>query len=855
MSSIVDEPSSPKFEAIPIRANRSAASISDANLSDLARENIDVAPSGRCVSWGIPFDLRSVAVVSDEPTRLTFKPFAAPWIVIMHSADVSPPHQDLSGHREVRGEGRLGEPVAEYRLEYADGTDASHTIRRRFEIGMMQRRWGENCFAAVAHREPSPLQLLHEADDPAGRIGDRLRWGWTQTRIRMEDQLPWVNWLWAWKNPHPKKKVRALHIEPRAGTAMVFGISAGRISSNPLRREGRRKAIVTLPRGESFDPALDDRGLNKHVQLDLGVVISATPRTVYPNEDWPGTHNNERPSISERQLLVEYCAHDDACFHLPNGRPIPVKKVEDAKRGRIVPVAPANQQIELRVVEKGSKKPVPVKLHVHGEAGEYLAPIDRHRSPNAEWFEDYGPEYVHDPGHVCTYITGETTISLPLGRVFIEISKGFEVKPIRRVYNVKPGTKHITVTLDHVLPWRDHGWVTADTHVHFLSPATAQLEGAAEGVNIINLLASQWGELMTNVGDFDGKTTYGTKDAGGDGEWLVRVGTENRQHVLGHISLLGYEGRMITPLTTGGPDESAFGDSVDSLMSEWARQCRAQGGLVVMPHFPDPRCENAADLINGDIDAVEMCSWGDLYGGIDPYSLADWYRFLNCGYFVPAVGGTDKMAATTPVGAIRTYAKLPDGAELTYSAWMDAIRSGNTFATYGPLMEFSVDGRSPGERIRMRSNGGHVDVVWEVASVTVPMTKVELVVNGEIRESTAISGRSARGEWRVRVESSSWMALLIRGQYPEKPEIIAAHSSPVVIGVGEKPFFAAADAVTILEQIEGALAYLDTLAPRPQTKRLKQMRMKLTAAHRQLHNELHRRGHDHQHIHTDQHDH
>ena len=58
-----------------------------------------------------------------------------------------------------------------------------------------------------------------------------------------------------------------------------------------------------------------------------------------------------------------------------------------------------------------------------------------------------------------------------------------------------------------MLDWRERGWVTADTHVHFLSPQTALLEGAAEGVNVVNLLASQWGEMFSNVGDFDGATT------------------------------------------------------------------------------------------------------------------------------------------------------------------------------------------------------------------------------------------------------------------------------------------------------------------------------------------------------------
>lgn len=141
------------------------------------------------------------------------------------------------------------------------------------------------------------------------------------------------------------------------------------------------------------------------------------------------------------------------------------------------------------------------------------------------------------------------------------------------------------------------------------------LEGAAEGVNVVNLLASQWGEMMTNVGDFDGHTTFGTKAVGGDGEFLVRVGTENRQHVFGHISLLGCSGNMISALCSGGPDEAALGDPLDVLLTEWARKCRKQGGLVVLPHFPDLRLENAATIVLEEADAVELCSRDSSYRG------------------------------------------------------------------------------------------------------------------------------------------------------------------------------------------------------------------------------------------------
>jgi hypothetical protein len=268
---------------------------------------------------------------------------------------------------------------------------------------------------------------------------------------------------------------------------------------------------------------------------------------------------------------------------------------------------------------------------------------------------------------------------------------------------------------------------------------------------------------------------------------------------------------------------------------------------VVLPHFPQPRAEHAASVVSGDIDAIEMTSWGNLYGGIDPYSLSDWYRYLNCGYLVAAVGGTDKMSANTAVGTVRTYARIRPDKQFSYQNWMEAVRRAETFVTYGPLLEFGVDGHPMGSRIQMSSTGGNLDVEWQVASVTIPMSRVDLVVNGEIRESVAVSPDKDCGHWSVRITESSWAALLVRGHYVDKPEIIAAHSSPVMITLDESPMLAAADAVTILEQIEGALAYLDTVGTRAEVIAYKRMRLVLQSAHRSLHNRLHQLGYFHQH--------
>lgn len=855
MPSIHDGPASPLFTTVSMRGNTTFAAIARGAVSSLMRENLRYAPEGDCTCWGIPFTVKRPILIRDKGVSISFGPLKARWLVFMHTSDFEPLEWNRQGFiSPMRGIGRLNELVATYVLVYSDGTETRHAIRRRRQIGMVSRQmWGENCTECVCHQKPHPMPMVHEQSYDPPR-GDRSGfYGMSTTRVHQPDFPPWANYLWAWENPHPGKQIVGLRIEPAGHVVVVSAVTAGNLRSHPLRWEARRKAIVRLPRGDEFDPALDSFGLLRQIRLDLGQVISAERRPVYPNARWERTYDNQTPKTLKSEVLVEYTANPDAHFHVAGKRIAVARLGRGAATGPITPVKAATQRVRLRVVERGSKRAVPVKLHVHGEAGEYLPPLDRHRLPNTGWIEDYSVDFVNQGLHRCTYISGETVIDLPLGRVYVEISKGFEIRPVRKIFTIGRSTKQITLTLEKVLPWRERGWVTADTHVHFLSPQTALLEGAAEGVNVVNLLASQWGELMTNVGDYDGKTTIGSKETGGDGEYLVRVGTENRQHVLGHISLLGYSGPMIAPLCVGGPDESALGDAVGVLLAHWARQCKAQGGLVIMPHFPNPRLENAANLISGDIDAVEMTSWSNLYGGIDPYSLSDWYRYLNCGYLIPAVGGTDKMTALTPVGAVRTYARLPRNRPFTYTTWMDAVRAGTTFVTYGPLLEFTVEGKPAGARIRMKRGGGTVDVEWNVASVTVPMSRVDLVVNGEIRESKRVNGREDAGAWRVTVERSSWLALLVRGHYPDKPEIIAAHSSPVLVEVDGSRCFAAADAVTILDQIEGALAYLDTVGTRADTAAYKRMRMILTAAHRRLHNELHRRGHYHEHTH--EHDH
>jgi hypothetical protein len=328
--------------------------------------------------------------------------------------------------------------------------------------------------------------------------------------------------------------------------------------------------------------------------------------------------------------------------------------------------------------------------------------------------------------------------------------------------------------------------------------------------------------------------------------------------VLGHISLLGYTGDLIHPLCTGGPSESAVGDPLEATMAEWAQRCLDQHGLVVLPHAPDPQLERAADIVLGLVDAIELMTYNPLnpaYPHVNPYGLADWYRYLSLGYHVPLVGGSDKMDAGSLLGGIRTYVYLGEH-DLTYENWMEAVRAGNTFVTVGPLTSLHVEGVSPGGRVELPPGGGSVAVEWKIESVALPIERVEIVVGGLVAEDVTVGGAlEAAGNAPVPVAESTWIALRVRGSYRGRSADVAAHTSAVQVLVENSELFSAPDAATVLDQIEGAIAYVETVAPTPDAKGLRQLRATLETAHNRLHQRMHAAGVYHHHSKLRDHDH
>jgi hypothetical protein len=268
-----------------------------------------------------------------------------------------------------------------------------------------------------------------------------------------------------------------------------------------------------------------------------------------------------------------------------------------------------------------------------------------------------------------------------------------------------------------------------------------------------------------------------------------------------------------------------------------------------LPHFPRPRLENAATIAAGLADAIEMQppDIADSRTGIDPACLVDWYRYLNCGYFIPITGGSDKMSAATTLGGIRTYTKLAPGELLSDETWQNAVRRGHNFATVGPLIDISIGALAPGAVGALPRRGGTLALAWRVESLVMPVTKLVIVINGVILEEISLERAMTVGSFDLHFTKSSWVCAFVRAKAPDGAEVIAAHTSPIAIKLEGSHFMAAADASTILEQIEGSVAYVDNGLPGIAPATHRRMRLRLEGIYRDLHNRMHSEGvfHDH----------
>jgi hypothetical protein len=768
------------------------------NGDDPSNTALKRLPQGDELFWGIPFLLPShdasekvfleARIGGETKVTISLGKKAKRLLIAHVCAPVACSGMTVEG---------AGESLGKATVILEGGKQHTFQLRRRFELHDVSVPWGHHPFLCRNCREFKSVPL----DDKS------IPWGQAQVGTVKDSNDTGGWWIYDWVNPEPDKAIESVTYEATTETPILIGgITLCNEDSDPFVWHPREEVAVSVE-GDSDSPL--------QVNVERGV-LARQDRLFVPPDDflttektgWGQSRQNARTDDyleihGSIDGTVNIRVGEDRSASFKWGEVLKEKSVSDGPI-RMELVSPEGKQwLHVRVTDEETGEPVGCRIHFRSSQGAYFAPHGHQADVNVAWFEDMGGD-CKVRGTPYAYIDGRCQIELPIGPVFVEIVRGFEYTPVREIIHIKPGQRDLSLKIKRAMDMKQRGYYSGDTHVHFLTAQSSHLEAAAEDLNVTNLLVSQWGRLFTSWEEFTGGLSPTSSD-----DYKIWVSQENRQHVLGHISLLGLKD-MVAPICTGGPQEDWIGGEIQVLMADWAEQCRRQGGLVIMPHMPVPDFENAANIVMGHADGAEMCwVWqGEQIG----QGERGYYRWLNAGNKLPIVGGTDKMSNGRVLGGSRTYAKLNEGEAFTFESWAQAVRGGNTFASTGAMIDLHADGAVMGDEIHLPGNGGKVEVVATAESIW-PLTAVELIVNGEraAREYADGDKRHVTVRFELDVSKPCWVAARTWGEFATDAGPVMAHSSPIYLTVGGKRPFVATDGEYLMTHMEGGIAWAEKI--------------------------------------------
>lgn len=399
------------------------------------------------------------------------------------------------------------------------------------------------------------------------------------------------------------------------------------------------------------------------------------------------------------------------------------------------------------------------------------------------------------------HANGSFSMDVPTGSFSVESVKGFEYLPAKQTVEIEAGkVTALALTMRRIVDMPAEGWYSGSTHVHmnYAGDLHNTLENlmfmsAAEDQAVVNELVANKDNRILDYQYFTGKVDPLTT-----AERVLMVGEEYRPAFHGHIFLLGLTDHLLSPFASG-----YAGTAIESLYpsnTDVFRLAEKQGAFrgYVHPYFGDrdpnggdePTLGTAkafpVDAALGTVEALEMS-----YASRAAYIV--WHHMLNNDIKIIPVGGEDSISSlyrTAIVGQVRTYAYLGES-PLTWDNWLSAVRKGHTMVTNGPLPFLSINGRMPGEEIRLPAEGGTVTLTAEVRSI-VPLDRAVIYRNGEITLSVPLKDGVTDGVFaqQIDVRESGWYTLHVESDqaaHPIDDGYPQASTNAIRIYVGDQP--------------------------------------------------------------------
>jgi hypothetical protein len=397
-------------------------------------------------------------------------------------------------------------------------------------------------------------------------------------------------------------------------------------------------------------------------------------------------------------------------------------------------------------------------------------------------------------------------MSLPPGKYRLEVSKGYEyVRQERNVEARAAGDVELEVGLKRWINMPQRGWYSADDHIHLRrspreNPSILRWV-AAEDIHVGNLL--QMGDFWTYV-----FPQYAWGEAGRyqEGDYLLSSGQEEpRTPEIGHTISLGADDfvRFSEDYYTY---DRVF-DGVDELggISGFAHQGMSFHGYRGM----------TLNVLRNKVDFLELLQFCVADG---PLHSEHYYRFLNLGFRLTALAGSDfpwcgrgprsTTLRTSQIGDARFYTYV--GEDFTFENWLNALKAGRTFASTGPILELTVDGKGPGETLDVR-DGTRVRISAKAfgEASQIPLSELEIVAHGKVlKRLTASEAGQSRDEMTLEMSLPVSHGIWIAARAAAGPTQMA-HSTPVYVTMDGAGFHDSKSARSNLARCEADLKEIE----------------------------------------------
>ena len=449
-------------------------------------------------------------------------------------------------------------------------------------------------------------------------------------------------------------------------------------------------------------------------------------------------------------------------------------------------------RLSLRILDS-SGQPTSARIFVTAEDGRAFAPDDAWMHADDNFVRTERRFEAH-----YFQTSGNAELTVPPGRVDVEVMKGFEYRVEKKSVQVAADqTMKLTIPLRPLdLPQRPNSrWVSGDVHVHMNyggayrnTPKNLVAQATAENLSIVEDLIVNKEQRIPDIRYFSSNA-----DAASTGTTLLFHGQEFHTSYWGHLGLLHLTDHFLLPGYAAYPGTAAA--SLFPANANVADVAHEQHALVGYVHpydtFPDPAKdatlthELPVDVALGKVNYIEVLGFSD-----HKSTAAVWYRLLNCGFRLPAAAGTDAMANFAslrgPVGLNRVYAEVPNG-PLNIESWLSSLKQGHTFATNGPLLGFILGSQQVGGELHLPPGETKVKFSGWLRSI-VPVDHLEVICNGRVVRELKLNDdrESADIEGAIPLSQSGWCLLRAWSEKAEHPVLDAypyATTSPIYVTV------------------------------------------------------------------------